>query len=74
MTRSGGRMDRSNIANSIHRLAVRAGMEPEKCCPSAMHRACLTTQKELMERLMPVYRQSYENLLDTEQTVVGWNK
>ncbi len=73
VTRSGGRMDRSNIANSIHRLAERVGMEPEKCCPSALHRMYLTTQKELLEEFMPAYRQSYENLLDAEQTVVGWN-
>ncbi len=74
VTRNGSLMDRSNITNSIHRLALRAGMDPEKCCPSALHRVYLTTQKELMDRLMPVYRQSYENLLDTEQAVVGWNK
>ncbi len=74
VTRNGSRMDRSNITNSIHRLAVRVGMDPEKCCPSALHRVYLATQKELMDRLMPVYRQSYENLLDTEQAVVAWNK
>ncbi len=74
VARSGNHMDRSNIANSIHRLAERAGMEPEKCCPSALHRVYLTTQRELMDSLIPVYRQSYEHLLDTEQMVVGWNK
>ncbi len=74
VTRSGNHIDRSNIANSIHRLAVRVGMDPGKCCPSALHRVYLTTQRELMDRLIPVYRQSYENLLDTEQMVVGWNK
>lgn len=74
VTRSGRLMHRTNITNSIRRQAERVGMDPGKCCPSALHRVYLTTQKELMERLMPVYRQSYENLLNTEQTVVGWNK
>ncbi len=74
VTRSGGCMDRSNIANSIRRLAIRVGMEPEKCCPSALHRVYLATQKELMDRLMPLFALSYESLLNTEQAVVGWNK
>ncbi len=74
VTRSGKHMDRSNIANSIHRLAEQVGMEPAKCCPSALHRVYLTTQRELMDSLIPVCRQSYEHLLDTEQMVVGWNK
>ncbi|MCC8141448.1 MAG: site-specific integrase [Lachnospiraceae bacterium] len=74
VTRNGGCLNHSNIAHSIHRLAERADIEPEKCCPSALHRLYLTTKKELMERLMPAYQQSYENLLDTEQMVVGWDK
>ncbi len=74
VTRSGTVLDRSNIANSIRRLALRAGMDPEKCCPSALHRVYLATQRELMSRLMPLYMQSYENLLNTEQMVVAWNR
>ncbi len=74
VTRTGNPLDRSNIANAIRVLARRAGLDAKKCCPKALHRVYLTTQKELMERLMPVYRQTYENLLDTEQTVVAWNK
>ncbi len=74
LTRSGTLPDRSNITNAIHRLAVRAGMDPKKCCPSALHRVYLTTQKELMERLKPIYIQSYEGLLNTEQMMVGWKK
>ncbi len=73
VTRNGTALDRSNIANSIHRLALQVGMDPEKCCPSALHRVYLTTRRELMEKLRPVYLQFYENLLDTEQAVVGWD-
>ncbi len=74
VTRTGSLMDRSNITKSLHRLALRIGMDPEKCCPSALHRVYLRTQKELMDRIMPLFRQSYENLLNTEQAVVAWNK
>ncbi len=72
LTRTGVIPDRSNITNAIHRLAVKAGMDPKKCCPSALHRVYLTTQEEIMERVRPICIQSYESLLNTEQMVVGW--
>jgi len=74
VTRTGTPLDRSNIANEIHRLAVKVGMDPEKCSPSALHRVYLTTKKELMERLRAIYTQSYESLLDTEQMMVAWKE
>ncbi|MCC8141133.1 MAG: site-specific integrase [Lachnospiraceae bacterium] len=74
ITRTGTPLDRSNIANEIHRLAVKVGMDPEKCSPSALHRVYLTTKKELMERLQAIYTQSYESLLDTEQMMVAWKE
>ncbi len=74
LTRTGTLPDRSNITNAIHRLAVKAGMDPGKCCPSALHRVYLTTQKELMDWVRPIFIQSYESLLDTEQAVVGWKE
>ncbi len=72
VTKEGNLMNRSNITNAIHRLAILAGMEPDKCCPSALHRLYLTTQRELMEQVQPIVTQSYESLLNTEQTMVAW--
>ncbi len=74
LTRTGTLPDRSNITNAIHRLAVRVGMDPEKCCPSALHRVYLTSQREIMDQVRPICIQSYENLLNAEQMVVGWKK
>ncbi len=74
LTRTGTLPDRSNITNAIHRLAVRAGMDPEKCCPSALHRVYLTTQREIVDQVRPIFIQSYESLLNTEQAVVGWKE
>ncbi len=74
LTRTGNPPDRSNITNAIHRLAVKAGMDPEKCCPSALHRVYLTAQKEIMDQVRPICIQSYESLLNTEQAVVGWKE
>ncbi len=72
LTRDGKLMNRSNITNAIHKLAVQAGMDPEACCPSALHRLFLTTQRELRAQLHPLFVQSYESLLNTEQTMVAW--
>ncbi len=38
----------------------------------ALHRMYQATQSELLERLRPIYLQSYESLLDKEQTIVAW--
>ncbi len=72
LTRDGKCMDRSNITNAIHKLAVQAGTEPEACCPSALHRLFLTTQRELRAQLHPLFVQSYESLLTMEQAMVAW--
>ncbi len=74
LTRTGTLPDRSNITNAIHRLAVRAGMDPEKCCPSALHRLYLTAQREIIDQVRPIFCQLYEGLLDSEQMVVGWKE
>ncbi|MCD8208249.1 MAG: site-specific integrase [Bacteroidales bacterium] len=72
VTREGNPMDRSNISNAIRRLALQTGMDAAKCCPSALHRLYLTTQRELREQLHPHVRKSYESLLNTEQGEVAW--
>ncbi len=72
VTHSGHPLDRSNITNAIRRLAIKVGISPEACCPRALHRMYQTTQRELLERLQPLCLQSYENLLETEQTIVAW--
>ncbi len=72
VTRDGTTMDRCNITNAIHRLAIQAGMNPDACCPSALHRLYLATQKELDEQLHPIIVQAYERLLNKEQVMVAW--
>ncbi len=72
VTRDGNPMDRSNISNAIRRLAIQTGMDAAKCCPSALHRLYLTTQRELRAQLHPHVLESYESLLNTEQGEVAW--
>ncbi len=71
VTREGNHMDRSNISNAIRRLAIQTGMDAAKCCPSALHRLYLTTQRELREQLQSLYLRSYESLLNTERARGG---
>lgn len=66
ITRSGQPVDRTNVVHVIHDLAVSAGLEPEKFCPSALRRMCQATWSDVQEKLMPLCLQAYNNLLDTE--------
>ncbi len=72
VSRKGNPMDRSNIGNAIHRLAIQTGMDAAKCCPRALHRLYLTTQRELGEQMHSFFLRSYESLLNTEQGEVAW--
>ncbi len=74
VTRGGNHMDRSNIGNAIHRLAIQTGMDAAKCCPSALRRLYLTTQRELREQMQPLFLRSYESLLNTELAREGWGQ
>ncbi len=72
LTRSGNRMDRSNITNAIRRLAEQAGLEPERCNPRALHRLYHSTHEEIIENLEPYYVKSYDKLLNMEQSYMEW--
>ncbi len=72
ITRSGKRMDRSNITNAIRRLAEKAGLEPERCNPRALQRMYQTTHEEIIENLEPYYVKSYDKLLNMEKSLMEW--
>ncbi len=72
ITRSGKRMDRSNITNAIRKLAEKAGLEPERCNPRALHRMYQSTHEEIIENLEPYYLKSYDKLLNMEQSLMDW--
>ncbi len=73
LTRSGKRMDRSNITNAIRRLAEKAGLEPERCNPRSLRRMYHATHEEIIENLEPYYVKSYDKLLNMEQSFMDWD-
>ncbi len=74
ITKGGNLLDRSNITHSIRHLAEKAGMDPEKCSPSALHRMYQATKSDIGQRFLPLYLQAYDSLLNTEQTMIAWNR
>lgn len=72
ITRNGRPVDRSNVNHILSDAALKAGLSPEKFSPSALGRMCRKAQSEIWEKLEPLYMQSYEQMLDTEQVMVAW--
>ncbi len=74
ITKGGNLLDRSNITHAIRHLAEKSGMDPEKCSPSALHRMYQATKSDIGQRFMPLYLQAYDSLLNTEQTMIAWDR
>ncbi|MCD8037025.1 MAG: site-specific integrase, partial [Clostridiales bacterium] len=72
ITRSGKEIGRVNIHNEIKELAAEADVDEEKCSPSSLWKLYLSTKKEIDDRLEIYARQTYEQILQTEQTVSSW--
>ncbi len=72
VTKSGKLIDRSNITHSFQQLAKDSGIPAGKCCPSALHRLYCRTQEEIRSQLEHLYVRAYDNLLEAEQTLIGW--
>ncbi|MCD8036509.1 MAG: site-specific integrase [Clostridiales bacterium] len=72
ITRSGKELGRVNIHNEIKDLAAEADVDEEKCSPSNLWKLHLSTKKEIEDRLEMYARQTYEQILQTEQIVSSW--
>ncbi len=74
VTQSGRPIHRANINHMLNHAAEKAGLPPEKFTPSALARMCRRAQNDIWKKLEPLYIQSYEHLLDTEQAMVVWSQ
>ncbi|MCD7845641.1 MAG: hypothetical protein LUG57_07305 [Oscillospiraceae bacterium] len=72
VTQSGKPIHRANVNHILNHAAASAGFAPEKFSPSALRRMCRRAQDDIRKKLEPLYTQSYEQLLDTEQAMVAW--
>lgn len=73
ITRSGRRLNRTNVTDSIRRLCRDAQVDEAKGNPRCLRRLCLTTQVEIQSHLELLAEQTYDRLLETEQFSIGWD-
>ena len=73
ITRSGRRLNLTNVTDSIRRLCRDARVDEAKGSPRCLRRLCLTTQAEIQSHLELLAEQTYDRLLETEQFSIGWD-
>ena len=72
VTRSGKVISRSNICRAMRELCRTAGVPPEKGNPRALRHLFQNTRKELYSDVERLVQRAYEQLLETEQSAIGW--
>ena len=65
-------MDRSNILCEIKTLCNDARVSPEKCNLRNLTRLYLSTREEINREMAFLAERAYMRLLESEQTVYGW--
>lgn len=71
-TSSGKAIDRANVWDSINALAGEAHVDEEKCNPRCLNRLCEKTKGDIRKNVEILEMQMYDNLLESEQKVIGW--
>lgn len=70
---NGKPLNRINIFHDIKRVARDANVDEEKVNPKCLFYLYQSTQNEIMEKLTALAEYSYTNLLEQEETVIGWD-
>ena len=72
---AGGRpLDRIRISQSIAELGRLAGIPEGKANPRGLYKLHVATADGIRERYEPIIEQCYDNLLESEQTAVRWER
>lgn len=71
-TKNGTVVDRSNILCEIKTLCNDARVSPEKCNLRNLTRLYLSTREEINREMALLAERAYMRLLESEQTVYGW--
>ena len=74
VTRNGKPLDRSNLFREMRKLCRAAGVSEEKGNPRALRNLYQTTQNDISAQMDQLIRQAYNQLLQTEQTAIGWKE
>lgn len=74
VTRNGTPLSRTNAATSIRQLCEEAKVPPEKGNPRCLRRLYLATREGIEQNIVQLVEQTYDRLLEAEQTIVGWGE
>ena len=72
ITREGRILHRSSVNEAIRQLGGAAQVPEEKATPRCLRRLYQSTQDKLRESVEQLLRQTYDQMLEAEQTAVGW--
>jgi len=71
-TRNGNPIDRANISFEMRSLSREARVAPEKCNPRSLAKMYATTREEIDNEMAILAERTYIRILESEQTVYGW--
>ena len=72
VTQSGKPVYRTNVSNEIRALSRAAQVPGEKCNPRCLRKLYLTTRGQIQQTVSRLMEQTYDQLLEAEQMVIGW--
>lgn len=72
VTRNGQTVSRSNLCRSLQRLSQEAGIREDKVSPRSLRNLCKVAREDIYANIDQMMKQAYAQLLETEDTVVGW--
>ena len=74
ITRSGQPIDRSNLCRSLQELCRQAHVPEEKGNPRSLRKLYKETQDKIRQTMDNLLLQAYDQLLETEQNMIGWQE
>ena len=74
VTRSGRRLERTNVTACIQQLSRDARVPPEKCNPRCLRKLCQATRENVQQNISLLVEQTLERLLEQEQLTIGWEE
>ena len=71
-TEAGHPIDRTYVTHSIRTLSAEANVDPGKANPRYLQKLYQKTRAEIEQELALLMEERYDNLLDAEQKIYGW--
>lgn len=73
-SRNGKALNRSNVNVKIRDLCPHAHVKEEKANPRALKKLYMAARRDVESRVTPLLDQAYDNLLEMEESAIGWPK